>query len=203
MIYVSFYFLQAGRLITQGKQKFQAGDRMGALKFWEDALKPEADADINQRKIALFNATCVHASFGDVELAQITLREAIQLGLDYIKAVQTPEEVDPSLVPLIASQQVLIRLRKFNESTLKAIGAASVPPPTFSSSKASSTTAKRGPSILQDDLSRVLETDMQGIDTSVFGIVRRVFVLLLVLAGLGVALYLIGLQYLFPDVSGM
>jgi len=195
--------LQAGQLITQGKQKFEAGDRMGALRLWENALKPEADADIDQRKIALFNATCVHASFGDVELAQITLREAIQLGLDYGKAVQTPDEVDSALVPLIASQQVLIRLRKFNEATLKAIGAASVPPPPFSASKTTTTSSKRGSSILQDDLSRVLETDMQGIDTSIFGIVRRVLVLLLALSGLGVALYLIGLQYLFPDVSGM
>ena len=46
----------------------------------------------------------------------------------------------------------------------------------------------------------MLETDMQGIDTSVFGIIRRVAVLLAVLTAMGVSLYLVGIKYLFPDM---
>ncbi len=34
------------------------------------------DPDLRQRQLALYNATCVHASFGDAELAQVTLRGA-------------------------------------------------------------------------------------------------------------------------------
>ena len=32
------------------------------------------DPSIEDRQAALFNSTCVHASFGDVEFAQVTLR---------------------------------------------------------------------------------------------------------------------------------
>ncbi len=32
------------------------------------------DPTIEDRQAALFNSTCVHASFGDVEFAQVTLR---------------------------------------------------------------------------------------------------------------------------------
>jgi hypothetical protein len=34
------------------------------------------DPDLRQRQVALYSATCVHASFGDAELAQVTLRGA-------------------------------------------------------------------------------------------------------------------------------
>ena len=44
-----------------------------------------------QRQAALFGNTAVHASFGDVELAQMTLRAAIQEGLDFEQALQDPE----------------------------------------------------------------------------------------------------------------
>lgn len=32
------------------------------------------DPSVEDRQAALFNSTCVHASFGDVEFAQVTLR---------------------------------------------------------------------------------------------------------------------------------
>ena len=99
-------------LLDQGRQKYEGGDRMGALKLFEKTLQqacflymtlyklarrlPEPvlwcfieiskvrllspfkvqDASKEERQAALFNATCVHASFGDIELAQITLRGA-------------------------------------------------------------------------------------------------------------------------------
>ena len=109
---------QAAECIAKGQEKYNAGDRMGALKFFEESLQkvllpdpaslhmlPMLRLPCNvsiqaatvlsacgstcsaqryqvamqsptqeERQAALFNSTAVHASFGDVELAQITLR---------------------------------------------------------------------------------------------------------------------------------
>lgn len=175
---------------------------MGALSLWERSLS--SDPDPGQRQAALFNATCVHAAFGDVELAQITLREAVQCGLDFSKAVEEPMAIDPALVRLVASQQVLIRLRKFNESTLKSMGMNASSPPfaeprSFSVRTGSAQSSGRRSAILEKDLSQILETDMQGIDTSAFGIVKRVAILLVALTSLGVVLYIVGIKFLFPE----
>ena len=186
-------------MLSDAKQKYDANDRMGALYLWEQALKKD-EADNSQRVAALYNATCVHAGFGDVELAQITLREAVQRGLEFSKAIQDPEALDPSLVKFVASQQVLVRLKKFDEATRKAMGAAAAPPSFNSSGSSQSRPRRNKPSVLDNDLSKMLETDMQGIDTAVFGIIRRVAVLLAVLTAMGVSLYLVGIKYLFPDM---
>ena len=63
----------------------------------------------------------------------------------------------------------------------------------------SSTVKPTRKTLMQDDISDVLETDMTGIDTSILGIVKRVVVLLVILSGLGVGLWFVGLHYLFPD----
>ena len=130
---------QADLLLAEGRLKYNAGDRMGALRLWEQALDrvgraaqavhPLADswgwafacwasapaARLRQRRcppqgptqqqrvIALWNAACVHASFGDVELAQIPLKEAIFGGLDFPAALAGTG--DPTLVKLQASAQ--------------------------------------------------------------------------------------------------
>ena len=49
------------------------------------------------------------------------------------------------------------------------------------------------------DVSGLISTDMQGIDTSVLGVVKRVVLLLLLLTGLGVGLFYFGLKYTFPE----
>ena len=41
-----------------------------------------------QRQAAFFNSTAVHASFGDIELAQITLRGAVRLCPDSVYALE-------------------------------------------------------------------------------------------------------------------
>lgn len=46
---------------------------MGALRLWEQALSTGPTRE--QRLAALYNAACVHASFGDLELAQIPLKD--------------------------------------------------------------------------------------------------------------------------------
>lgn len=199
---------QAGKLLLDGKSKFQAGDRMGALKLWEQAI--ELDPNPQQRQIALFNATCVHASFGDIELAQITLREAVQCGLDFLKAYESPQEVDPALVNLVSSQQVLIRLKKFNEATLKAMKSASNTPTegtrpiSGGSGRARSTKSMstiKSAVFNNEDVADLLETDVQGIDSSVIGIVKRVALVLVALSGIGVGLFYVGIRYLFPEGS--
>lgn len=183
---------EARELLAAGKVKYESGDRMGALKLWEDV--PRYNPDDQERITALYNCTCVHAGFGDVELAQITLRDAVLQGLDFKEILTNPQSYDEDAVTFVASQQVQIRLKKFSEAALKAAAAkkdAALP--------RSSSVRPTRKTLMQDDISEVLETDMSGIDTSILGIVKRVVVLLVVLSGLGVGLWLVGLHYLFPD----
>ena len=67
----------------------------------------------SERRAAKFNEMCCHASFGDVEVAQLCLRDAQEAGLDFESALQ-----DPGLVRLESSAQVRIQLRKFSEGKL-------------------------------------------------------------------------------------
>lgn len=186
---------EASQLLESGRKKWDAGDRMGALNLWESAL--DAQPTNQQRTAALYNATAVHASFGDIELAQITLRDAVQNGLDFQRAVESPEEIDPVMVKLRASQQVLIRLKRFAETTKRASGSVAEPPP-YRAQKSPREASSR---LLQKDLSEVLETDMKGIDASLIGILRRVLLVLVALTGLGVLLWFVGLQSLTPPSS--
>lgn len=160
---------------------------MGALKLWEDV---PTTADTQERVTALYNCTCVHAGFGDVELAQITLRDAVLQGLDFKQMLENPTAYDEDAVTLRASQQVLIRLRKFSEAALKAAedrkSAASVV----------QRKEKKRALTMEEDLSERLETDMSGIDTSIGGIVKRVLLLLLALSVGGVGLWFLGMNYL-------
>lgn len=165
---------------------------MGALKLWEDV--PRYNPDDQERMTALYNCTCVHAGFGDVELAQITLRDAVLQGLDFKEVLVNPQMYDEDAVKFVASQQVQIRLKKFSEAALKAAEAKK-----NASLSRSSTVKPTRKTLMQDDISDVLETDMTGIDTSILGIVKRVVVLLVILSGLGVGLWFVGLHYLFPD----
>lgn len=181
---------EASKLLDDGRKKWDAGDRMGALNLWESALK--LNPTIEQRLVALYNATAVHASFGDIELAQITLRDAVQNGLDFQKVLEDPESIDPSMVQLKASQQVLIRLKRFAQATEKASKSASQPP------MSSGVKSKVSSGVLRSDLSEILETDMQGIDTSALGILKRVVLVILALSALGVGLWFFGLKYLSP-----
>lgn len=189
--------VEAEQLLSSGKAKYEGGDRMGALRLWEQALQQSPTPE--QRNVLLFNATCVHASFGDLELAQIPLKDAIFGGLDFQAAL---ERQDPRCVKLQASAQVLIQLKRFNQAVLK-VKAAGPAPPAFasgrggSSSKSGSTSSGKG--LLNRDMSDVLSTDVEGIDASVGGIVKRVIILLAVLSGLGTALFYLGLKYAFVD----
>jgi len=162
---------------------------MGALRLWEDI--PSKGPTQQERVTAAYNQTCVHASFGDLELAQITLRDAVLEGLDFKQMLENPTAFDEDAVTLRASQQVLIRLKKFSEAALKAAEARK------SAAAVVQEKSKQRPLGMDTDLSEQLATDMAGIDTSIVGIIRRVLALLLALSVGGVALWFIGLKYLF------
>ncbi len=176
-------------LLSAGKVKYESGDRMGALRLWEDI--PSNGPTQQERVTAAYNQTCVHASFGDLELAQITLRDAVLEGLDFKQMLDNPTAFDEDAVTLRASQQVLIRLKKFSEAALKAAEERK------SAAAVVQKKGKQRPLGMDTDLSEQLATDMAGIDTSIVGIIRRVLALLLALSVGGVALWFIGLKYLF------
>ena len=176
-------------LLSAGKVKFESGDRMGALKLWEEI--PSKGPTQQERVTAAYNQTCVHASFGDLELAQITLRDAVLEGLDFKQMLEDPTAFDEDAVKLRASQQVLIRLKKFSEAALKAAEERKSGATMVQKKEKQRTLA------MNTDLSETLSTDMAGIDTSIVGIVRRVLLLLLALSVGGVGLWFLGLKYLF------
>jgi hypothetical protein len=187
----------AAEQLARGRAKFDAGDRGSALRLWEEAAA-DASATTAQRVAAYYNATCVHASFGDVELAQITLRAALLGGLDFAAAVEDPAAVDPTLVTLVASQQVRNRLRKFAEAAAKKAAAPAPPSPPPRAAAGGGAAAAR-PGLLADDMSGRLQTDLTGLDASALGIVRRVALLLVALSGLGVVLFFLGQKFMFVE----
>ncbi|KIZ05308.1 hypothetical protein MNEG_2655 [Monoraphidium neglectum] len=92
---------------------------MAAMKLYEDVLAQDG-VTTRQKQAALFGSTAVHASFGDIELAQITLREGIRNGLDFDQAL-----ADPDLPDFVTSPQMLIQLRRFNQTAQGALAARS------------------------------------------------------------------------------
>jgi len=93
--------------------------------------------------------------------------------------------------------QVVISLRKFAKTmkTAKAKGRLVAGGPTRG--------MELSPKGLKDamamsDVSTLVGADMKGIDTSIWGIVRRVALLVLVLVAIGLLLYFVGLELMFP-----
>lgn len=54
---------------------------MGALREYEKALK-DTSLDVSVRKTLLYNSCCIHAAFGDLELAQV---RAFLRGHDFVQ----------------------------------------------------------------------------------------------------------------------
>ncbi|KAK9826834.1 hypothetical protein WJX81_005525 [Elliptochloris bilobata] len=177
-------------LLDEGKQKYNVGDKMGALKLFERCLNQAPS--LEQRQAALFSATAVHASFGDIELAQITLRDGIGAGLDFDAALK-----DPDMVKFQGSPQVVIQLRKFAEAVRRIKAAVS---PDASPGRAPP--RPTGPrAVLSADVSDMLRTELSGIDPSVLGVIKRVAGLLVAGLLLGTVLFYVGLKLAFPDYT--
>lgn len=163
---------------------------MGALRLYERAL--EQDLSIEERQQALYGATVVHASFGDIELAQMTLREGLDYGLDFEAALG-----DSSLVKWKSGAQVLAQLKKFAR-TVKSVREAVKPAPKSRGREQLSLGDGSGgfqrPNANMD-LSEMLRTDITGMDATVTGIVKRVTLLLVVGLLLGTVLFYLGLEF--------
>jgi hypothetical protein len=193
---------------------------MPALKLYEAVAQrkpPAEDAGDAERRAALYGCTAVHTAFGDVELAQITLREGVaSAGLDFEAAM-----ADPTLPDLVGATQILIQLRRFNGQLLqkqaaaaaagRPVGAAAAAAAPSSSPRAAAPPASsRGPKAApppsgslmdRDDLASILGSskgDVAEVDTTVRAVLRRVALVLLAGVGLGAALFYLGLEYMFP-----
>lgn len=60
---------QVDQLLIEGEAKYAAGERVAALSCFEAALQENLSRQ--QRVAAAWNSACVHAYYGDVELAQV------------------------------------------------------------------------------------------------------------------------------------
>ncbi|KXZ52326.1 hypothetical protein GPECTOR_10g958 [Gonium pectorale] len=178
---------KADSILAKAKAKYEEGDRLQAMKLYEDVMNE--DPTLEQKQASLFGQTAVHASFGDVELAQMTLREALRIGLDFQKALE-----DPVNVQMVTSPQITIQLGRFAKQVQ--IAMANRPP---TERPYGSPSRRQG--MKAQDLDAILGSakgDTAEVDTSVGGIARRVAIVLLVGVGLGVGLWFLGLEYLFP-----
>jgi len=86
--------------IVAGLREYQSGERMAALKRFEKTYQSD-NGNLDQRRDLCYLCACCYAAFGDIELAQIYLREAIELGLDY-----SEEQSNPRLMRMEVSAQM-------------------------------------------------------------------------------------------------
>ncbi|KAF5829415.1 hypothetical protein DUNSADRAFT_16097 [Dunaliella salina] len=164
---------KADALLEQARGKYKSGDRMTALRLFEQTLEQDsleasqrqpaiwgqlADSlEASQRHAAMWGQLAVHSSFGDVELAQMVLRDAVQAGLDFEAAQQDPS----SFVEIQSSPQVS------SDMDL-------------------------------NDLLGPSDPSKQGLDASPGAIAGRVALVLLAGVILGVVLFVLGLEFMFP-----
>jgi len=185
--------MKSQELLDEGKALVTAGNRMGAIRAFEEALAE--DPSPAQRQESLYSIMVCHASFGDVELAQITLREAIQAGLALDDALR-----NDSYLPFTASKQAQIQLRKFSEIYIKSVQKAEAQAPAPATLDSATLNKSRPKKSVQEllgtrDVSGMTSTTLTGIDTSVAGIFARVAALVAFLIVFGIAAYFIGLDY--------
>eukprot|EP01023_Acetabularia_acetabulum_P016164 TRINITY_DN17985_c0_g1_i1.p1 TRINITY_DN17985_c0_g1~~TRINITY_DN17985_c0_g1_i1.p1 ORF type:complete len:273 (-),score=25.64 TRINITY_DN17985_c0_g1_i1:1258-2010(-) len=179
--------------IKKGLYQYKSGNKMAALESFENSLKQEPSE--GQSQAALFNATCVHANFGDVELAQVSLREAVIVGLDFELAVAQPSEL---MLQISTPTQILLQLKRFSNS----VGQKQLSPKQPEMESPQSSPGGQG------DAENLFSTEVRGMDTSVLGVVRRVLVLLLVLSAFGIALFVrwpflyVSTMKIIPRLSG-
>lgn len=123
---------------------------------------------------------------------QVPLREALTLGLDFEAMLAEPAA---GMVPWKSSRQVQLSLQKF----AKTMANVEAKPDMYNPTRGLDLTPKGLKTAFQSaDVGDIVGADIRGMDTSMLGIFKRVVVLLLVLVGLGVGLWFIGLEYMFP-----
>ncbi|KAI8474722.1 MAG: hypothetical protein J3K34DRAFT_118347 [Monoraphidium minutum] len=194
---------KATELLARANDRYRSKDLMAAMKLYEDVLG-EDGVTTRQKQAAFYGSTAVHASFGDIELAQITLREGIRNGLDFEQALS-----DPDLPDFVTSPQMLIQLRRFNGTAQGALAARANRAQAMArggggggggggAARGGGIAGVGGGALKQDPLGSIIgssTSDVAGVDTSIGAVIRRVLLLLLALTGLGVGLFYLGLEY--------
>ena len=153
------------------------------------AIAVESDSP-GERRAAKFNEMCCHASFGDVEVAQLCLRDALEAGLDFEAALK-----DPGLVRLESSAQVRIQLRKFSEGKLVSRRTLQVRAMEEKKVREGNLPVREGLSGLQLDMNG-LEDGQASDQEVVLGIVKRVALLILASVVSFAVLFYGGYQFL-------
>jgi len=189
---------KADALLEQAKGKYKSGDRMTAMRLFEQTLEQDS-LEASQRHAALWGQLAVHASFGDVELAQMVLRDAVQAGLDFEAAQQ-----DPAFVEIQSSPQIVIQLGRFNKQVQRRL-ANQADERASMAAAAAKAERRSGGSISKvssdmdlNDLLGPSDKSKQGLDASPAAIAGRVALVLLAGVILGVALFFLGLEFMFP-----
>jgi len=177
---------QSASLLADAAAEYASNNRMPALRLFDAALACASSRE--EAAAAAWGAASVHASFGDVEPAQISLRAALDAGLDLDKALAVrPGDSTGLLVPFRGAPQITRQLKKFAWAGGRARAAPPPPPPKPAA-------VATGPGGRQS----AVPADLDGIDGSVGAIAVRVAGLVAALLGLGVGLYLYGLRFLVP-----
>ena len=177
---------QSASLLADAAAEYASNNRMPALRLFDAALACASSRE--EAAAAAWGAASVHASFGDVEPAQISLRAALDAGLDLDKALAVrPGDSTGLLVPFRGAPQITSQLKKFASAVARAWAAPPPPPPKPAA-------VATGPGGRQS----AVPADLDGIDGSVGAIAVRVAGLVAALLGLGVGLYLYGLRFLVP-----
>lgn len=176
---------QSASLLADAAAEYASNNRMPALRLFDAALACASSRE--EAAAAAWGAASVHASFGDVEPAQISLRAALDAGLDLDKALAVrPGDSTGLLVPFRGAP----RSRASSKNSRRPSRARGPPPRPPPKPAAVAT----GPGGRQS----AVPADLDGIDGSVGAIAVRVAGLVAALLGLGVGLYLYGLRFLVP-----
>mmetsp|Transcript_5185 Transcript_5185/g.10601 ORF Transcript_5185/g.10601 Transcript_5185/m.10601 type:complete len:237 (-) Transcript_5185:167-877(-) len=175
--------VQASEALVTAKSLYRQGERMQALKLMEQVDLQSASAE--EQKALLYNMGCCHTAFGDIESAQVNLRAAINLGLDFEDALQNPE-----YIKMEAAAQLRIQLKRFAKSVkvkdkgpLKGKASRPMNDPNRPGYRPSS----------ENPLEDV--EGVGGIDTSVKAVAIRVVVVVTVSIVAFIGLFVFGLQF--------
>jgi len=173
--------------LEKSKVLYKSGERMQALKLLE-TLDLES-ANMAEQQAILYNMGCCHTAFGDIESAKMSLRGAIDRGLNFEEAL-----TDPQYIKMEAAAQLRIQLKRFAKmvETLPAENPKGKVPP-----KGSRPIADPGRfGFVASSVNPLEDVEgLGGIDTSIKAVAIRV-ALVLILSILGFAgLFVAGLQF--------
>jgi len=119
---------QSASLLADAAAEYASNNRMPALRLFDAALACASSRE--EAAAAAWGAASVHASFGDVEPAQISLRAALDAGLDLDKALAVrPGDSTGLLVPFRGAPQITSQLKKFASAVAPPRARPPAPPP--------------------------------------------------------------------------